>query len=117
MLGQAIANRCILRCLAEVIDGWWAVQDPKDIPEAEGQQISSSRQPGGIWAAQPFSGIADSQRSRHEALQLQAALHRNGIKPASDVWALARYNDPSTKPWFRRNEVLMPVDKFDLWNT
>jgi SOUL heme-binding protein len=34
---------------------------------------------------------------------------------AGEDWVLARYNDPSIQPIFRRNEVLVPVAKFDLW--
>ncbi len=45
----------------------------------------------------------------------RAALARDGLKPAGAVWSLARYNDPSTPAPFRRNEVLLPLEGFDLW--
>lgn len=63
----------------------------------------------------PFTGVANSERSRTEAEELRRTLERDRLKPSANEWALARYNDPSTKPWFRRNEVLMPVDNFELW--
>ena len=39
----------------------------------------------------------------------------DAVKVASNDWMLARYNDPSTRPIFRRNEVLVKVKDFDLW--
>jgi hypothetical protein len=59
--------------------------------------------------AQPFSSAPRKER------ELRAALSRDRISVASHEWVLARYNDPSTRPMFRRNEVLLPVADFDLW--
>ncbi len=50
-----------------------------------------------------------------------ASLKRDGVALAAAAaggrsWSLARYNDPSTPPPFRRNEVLMQLDdNFDIW--
>ena len=46
---------------------------------------------------------------------LQASLEADGIDFDSDKWILARYNDPSTKPAARKNEVLIPLKSFDIW--
>ena len=48
--------------------------------------------------------------------ELLAALREAGLTPQDDdAWVLARYNDPSVKPRFRRNEILMQLKDFDLW--
>ena len=70
-----------------------------------------------MWAARSFTGYADTKRSRQEVDALRTAVEKNGLTVRGKEWALARYNDPSTKPWFRRNEVLVPVSDFDLWNS
>ncbi|KAK9806065.1 hypothetical protein WJX73_010820 [Symbiochloris irregularis] len=89
--------------------------DSKSIPEPSSSEVKTSRQPGGLWAARTFSGAANTQTSQQQADLLRQALLRAGLKPNSEQWVLARYNDPSTRPLFRRNEVLMPVDGFSLW--
>ena len=62
-----------------------------------------------------FSGKANQQQAKAQLSKLQAALARDKILVASDDWLLARYNDPSTKGPFRRNEVMVPVKDFDIW--
>jgi hypothetical protein len=48
--------------------------------------------------------------------ELLAALREADLTPQDpDAWVLARYNDPSVKPRFRRNEILMQLKDFDLW--
>ena len=46
---------------------------------------------------------------------LQAALEKDKLDFDSEKWILARYNDPSTKPAARKNEVLIPLRSFDIW--
>jgi hypothetical protein len=41
-------------------------------------------------------------------------MERDGLRPELG-WALARYNDPSVAPVFRRNEVLIELKEFELW--
>ena len=48
-------------------------------------------------------------------IMCREAVQGDAVKIASDDWMLARYNDPSTRPVFRRNEVLVKVKDFDLW--
>ena len=45
--------------------------------------------------------------------QLRAALLLDGLKP-QDGYKLARYNDPFTLPFLRRNEIIMAIDGFKL---
>ena len=47
--------------------------------------------------------------------ELRMLLSTDGRSAADDSFTLARYNDPSTPPRFRRNEVLIPLKKFSLW--
>ena len=44
-------------------------------------------------------------------------MQNRSIRAAGQEWFLARYNDPSTKPMFRKNELLIPVKEFDLWES
>ena len=45
--------------------------------------------------------------------KLRAALLLDGLKP-QDGYKLARYNDPFTLPFLRRNEIIMAVDGFNF---
>ena len=47
--------------------------------------------------------------------ELRMLLSEDERNPADDSYILARYNDPSTRPSFRRNEVLLPLTDFSLW--
>lgn len=74
------------------------------------------QQPGGVWAAALFNGVATPRKCAEVQQQLLAALQEAGLEvqdPAA--WVLARYNDPSVKPRNRRNEILMQLKSFDLW--
>lgn len=42
-------------------------------------------------------------------------LKQDAVSATADDWVLARYNDPSTKSFFRRNEVMVQLADFDLW--
>ena len=47
--------------------------------------------------------------------ELRTLLAADGRTRADESYVLARYNDPSTRPRFRRNEVLIPLENFSLW--
>lgn len=47
--------------------------------------------------------------------RLRRAMVSHSLKPKSDDYIVARYNDPGTKPVFRRNEVLIELEDFQLW--
>jgi hypothetical protein len=79
--------------------------------------VQLQQQPGGIYAAAVFNGVATPRKCGEVQQQLLAALLEAGVTvPDPDAWVLARYNDPSVKPRFRRNEILMQLQEFDLWN-
>ena len=64
-----------------------------------------------------FSGKASEEVASQKAAELRDSLQADRVDYDNSKWILARYNDPSTRPAFRRNEVLVLVKDFDLWNT
>jgi hypothetical protein len=78
--------------------------------------VQLQRRPGGIYAAAVFNGVATPRRCSEVSSELFTALQEARLKPvSSSSWMLARYNDPSVKPRFRRNEILVELQDFDLW--
>ena len=73
--------------------------------------------PSGEYAALSFSGVADPKAASQKEQELRTRIQSRGLSPKGSDWYLARYNDPSTKPMFRKNEVLIPIGDFDLWET
>lgn len=92
-------------------------QDKSSLPAPNTDRISVAERPSGEYAATSFSGVADPQAASQKERELRVLMQKRGISAASEEWFLARYNDPSTKPMFRKNEVLIPVKDFDLWET
>lgn len=90
--------------------------DSSKLPIPNNPSVQLQQQPGGIYAASIFSGVATPRKCAEVQRELLAALQEAGMQPVDDAaWTLARYNDPSVKPRFRRNEVLMQLRDFDLW--
>ena len=59
--------------------------------------------------ARGWAGLIPSGRER----RLRAALVRDGLRPA-EGYTLARYNDPSTPGFRRRNEVMIELPGYEL---
>jgi DNA gyrase inhibitor GyrI len=55
-----------------------------------------------------FSGLTTASRIEHHTQLLKDWLGRNNLA-YEDRPQLARYNDPFTLPWNRRNEILIPL--------
>ena len=55
-----------------------------------------------------------SQLTVRLLLPRRGALARDGLQ-AELGWTLARYNDPSVAPPFRRNEAMIELKDFELW--
>ncbi|MEM7221289.1 MAG: heme-binding protein [Pseudomonadota bacterium] len=64
--------------------------------------------PGRLMAARRFSGRWLEGHMREQEARLLDALRRDGVAVLGDV-SLARYNDPFTPFFLRRNEVLVEV--------
>lgn len=90
-------------------------KDKASLPAPDDDQVAFVQMPGGIYAARSFSGMADHKQAHAQLQTLRQKMARDKIQAVSETWTLARYNDPSTKGPFRRNEVLVPVENFDLW--
>lgn len=73
--------------------------------------------PGGAFAAAVFRGEATEATSARQKEELCARLRADGAAFEDAEWSLARYNDPSTKPDKRRNEVLVRLKDFNIWDT
>lgn len=93
-----------------VIDG---VAQEGDAPLPEDTDISIKRCEGGVLAALEFNGTATEELARLKQEELRGLLVRDGLVPGVG-FVTARYNDPSVPDTFRRNEVLIPVERFKL---
>eukprot|EP00879_Flechtneria_rotunda_P020020 GHRR01021048.1.p2 GENE.GHRR01021048.1~~GHRR01021048.1.p2 ORF type:complete len:194 (+),score=67.76 GHRR01021048.1:955-1536(+) len=86
------------------------------LPAPSNSSVRLLQQSGGIYAAAMFNGVATPRKCAEVQQQLLTALQEAGLQPVdASLWTLARYNDPSVRPMFRRNEVLMHLKDFDLW--
>ncbi|KAF8066298.1 heme-binding-like protein [Scenedesmus sp. PABB004] len=89
---------------------------PAALPAPLDPAVQLAAAPGGLWAAAVFGGVATPRAAAKAAAALLADLEAAGLRPVDPgLWSLARYNDPSVKPRFRRNEVLVQLASFDLW--
>ena len=93
------------------------LQDKSSLPAPNTDSVSVSERPSGEYAAISFSGVADPPAAAQKERELQALMQRRSISAAGDECYLARYNDPSTRPSWRKNEILVPVKDFDLWES
>ena len=73
----------------------------------------------GMWAVCLFQGNATAAKVAEKEQDLRRRLGRDGVSPppSSDEFQLAQYNVPWTLPFFKRNEILIPIDEsqFKLW--
>ena len=76
-------------------------------------RVTRKMQQGGIIAATSFGGIPLDFEVTEAERKLRAALLLDGHK-GQEGYQLARYNDPFTLPFLRRNEVLIEVEDFEL---
>ena len=85
------------------------------MPSPQTDSVRVRERSEGLYAVASFSGVADPQNAAERESALRQAMQKRGIVADGFDWLLARYNDPSTRPAFRRNEVLIPVKEFELW--
>ena len=81
------------------------------LPEPLDERVRLRKEPGRQMAAVRYSGTWSEEAYEKNKALLEAYIQKRGLKKAGvPVWA--RY-DPPFMPWFlRRNEVLIPVEKF-----
>ena len=94
-----------------------ALQDKESLPAPNTDRVAVTERPSGEYAALSFSGVADTKAASQKEQELRTCIQKRGLSAKGSEWYLARYNDPSTKPMFRKNEVLIPIEKFDLWES
>uniref|UniRef100_A0A061S647 Soul heme-binding protein n=1 Tax=Tetraselmis sp. GSL018 TaxID=582737 RepID=A0A061S647_9CHLO len=84
---------------------------PEEVPAPESPSVACKTADPGVVAAIEFPGwpldseVVDAER------RLRSALQRDGPLPG---YQLARYNEPTTLPMLRRNEVLIKVASVQL---
>ena len=81
------------------------------LPEPDDARVKLAQEPGRIMAAVKYSGTWSEEGYEENKALLEEYIQKRGLtKTGAPVWA--RY-DPPFMPWFlRRNEVLIPVEKF-----
>jgi hypothetical protein len=93
-----------------------SVRDASAAPRPnEGSGVDVRQEPGGVFAARRFAGIATDELAKREEELLKEQLSRDGLERDASVPAsLAQYNDPLTNPVQRRNDVLIKLESFDV---
>jgi hypothetical protein len=78
-------------------------------PTPTSGQLKTERNPGGIFAARRFSGVANQQHFFDQAEKLTRDVELEGLKVKGSP-VFARYNGPWTPGPLRRNEVLLELE-------
>ena len=83
----------------------------ENLPEPTDKRVKLVKESGRIMAAVKYSGSWSKEGYEKNKALLEEYIQKRGlVKAGEPVWA--RY-DPPFMPWFlRRNEVLIPVEKF-----
>jgi len=81
------------------------------LPEPTDSRVKLVRDPGRLMAAVRYSGIWSEEGFEENKALLEDYIQKRGLTKAGEpVWA--RY-DPPFMPWFlRRNEIIIPIEKF-----
>ena len=81
------------------------------LPEPNDNRVKLKAGPGRLMASVRYSGTWSEEGYEENRALLEEYIQKRGLTKAGDpVWA--RY-DPPFMPWFlRRNEVLIPIEKF-----
>lgn len=97
-----------------LLGGWklWFVMPKEyalqDLPAPESGEVSLREVPAHRVAAIRFSGFTTAASIQEHTERLQQWISAQGLEPRGAA-QVARYNDPFTLPWNRRNEILIPV--------
>ena len=81
------------------------------LPEPNDTRVRLTEESGRLMVAVKYSGTWSEEGYEENKALLEEYIHRRGLtKTGEPVWA--RY-DPPFMPWFlRRNEVLIPIEKY-----
>jgi hypothetical protein len=78
------------------------------LPQPRNPEVIVRQVPAQDVVAIRFSGWTTEASIESHTVRLQAWMAQRNLKAASSP-QVARYNDPFTLPWRRRNEILIPV--------
>ena len=78
------------------------------LPQPRNPEVIVRQVPAQDVVAIRFSGWTTEASIESHTVRLQAWMTQRNLKAASSP-QVARYNDPFTLPWRRRNEILIPV--------
>eukprot|EP00238_Polyblepharides_amylifera_P011009 CAMPEP_0196594834 /NCGR_PEP_ID=MMETSP1081-20130531/79407_1 /TAXON_ID=36882 /ORGANISM="Pyramimonas amylifera, Strain CCMP720" /LENGTH=377 /DNA_ID=CAMNT_0041919205 /DNA_START=206 /DNA_END=1339 /DNA_ORIENTATION=- len=84
-----------------------------DCPFPLGSEVKLQKDPGGEFAVLKFPGEVTTELAEKKAGELRLLLKNCGYE-CTPGYRLARYNDPSTPGFFRRNEVFIELLNFEL---
>lgn len=87
--------------------------DPDRLPIPNDTRISRSKEEAATVAVGTFGGWPLDYQVTDAERKLRGALLLDGLK-ATEGYQLARYNDPFTPPFLRRNEVLIKLEDYEL---
>jgi SOUL heme-binding protein len=77
------------------------------------------QEPGTVFAVLRYSGQVDEDLRTQKRAELLSYMAEDRLEPQQKDGSLltytAQYNDPRVKPFFRRNEVLVAISEFDVW--
>ncbi|KAK3233415.1 hypothetical protein CYMTET_56289 [Cymbomonas tetramitiformis] len=82
-------------------------------PQPESPDVNVVQEQGGVFAVLKFNGVATTELAAAKDAEIRAAVQRCGLK-YKPGYCLARYNDPSTPAFFRKNEILIELEEFVL---
>ncbi|VAI89421.1 unnamed protein product [Triticum turgidum subsp. durum] len=88
-------------------------KDLNSLPAPNTEAVTLRKVEGGIAAVKKFSGRIEEEIVTKKEKGLRSQLLKDGLKPQQGCM-LARYNDPSTKDFVKRNEVLIWLNDFTL---
>ncbi|XP_044442209.1 uncharacterized protein [Triticum aestivum] len=88
-------------------------KDLNSLPAPNTEAVTLRKVEGGIAAVKIFSGRPEEEIVAKKEKELRSQLLKDGLKPQQGCM-LARYNDPSTKDFVKRNEVLIWLNDFTL---
>lgn len=101
---------------AEAGDGRWVVRFVmpagsalETLPRPENPAVRLIAEPAQQIAAVRFAGLAGDRQLAEKEAALRAWIAARGLTPMGPA-TYAYYNPPWTPPWWRRNEVMIPVE-------
>ncbi len=82
----------------------------QDLPRPQDDRVQLDARPAQCRAVVVFAGFTGDDTVETQRAALRRWLDQHGVT-AAGAPTLARYNQPWTLPWNRRNEVLVPLDE------